>query len=176
MDIAPNPVRVTPLCSDGIMLKTHHLPDLVHQFKLGIGNDPRFDRRNQALAAARAAVPIHFGLTLLILSHSVMQDANGRSNSFKVFRLISNNSEFSQCTNIVKRHMKAFLTLGVAIGLYCGTYFLFVSHIDVGFSSMGTFWVDSVVPAYWRAPEWLHAAAFYKPIHVVDEKCLRHST
>jgi len=72
--------------------------------------------------------------------------------------------------------MKAFLTLGVAIGLYCGTYFLFVSHIDVGFSSMGTFWVDSVVPAYWRAPEWLHAAAFYKPIHVVDEKYLRHST
>jgi len=39
VDVSPNPIAVTPLGPDGIMLESHHLPALIQQFKLGIGDD-----------------------------------------------------------------------------------------------------------------------------------------
>jgi hypothetical protein len=39
VDVSPNPIAVTPLGPERIMLETHHLPALIQQFKLGIGDD-----------------------------------------------------------------------------------------------------------------------------------------
>src|SRR5258708_1389717 len=69
--------------------------------------------------------------------------------------------------------LTSVLTIGVVTGLYVGSYFLCVSQIRVGFTRGDTVWV---VPAYWRFPSsGIDPAAFYRPIHLLDEKCLRRS-
>jgi hypothetical protein len=40
MDMPPDPIAITPLGPDGVMLDAHHLAHLIQQFELEIGNKP----------------------------------------------------------------------------------------------------------------------------------------
>ncbi len=49
-DVSADPLAVTALGADGVMLETQDLPDLVHELKLGVGDDclpPETGRRRE---------------------------------------------------------------------------------------------------------------------------------
>src|ERR1035437_1326819 len=74
MDIPLDPVAVTALGANGIMLKSQHLPGLFHQLELRIGGDqfPAYGPRGR-----REPVLPLFPLTPLTKLHILTPDANG---------------------------------------------------------------------------------------------------
>src|ERR1035438_4535576 len=76
MDIPLDPVAITALGANGVMLKPQHLPSLLHQLELGIGiggdQFPAYGPRGRR----EPVLPI-FPLTPLAELHILTPDANG---------------------------------------------------------------------------------------------------
>ena len=62
--------------------------------------------------------------------------------------------------------------LGVLLGIYVGSYFLCVFEVRFGFTRGDRLYA---APAYRYVPTALSSTALwvYRPIHLVDEQCLR---
>ena len=63
--------------------------------------------------------------------------------------------------------------IGVLIAVYVGSYYFFVSPMQVGLGAGGVVVYSQVTPWYWKAPAWLHAPELYQPIQVLDAKILQ---
>ena len=65
-----------------------------------------------------------------------------------------------------------YLAMGVVLGFYVGSYFLCVSEVRFGFARGDQLYA---APAYRYVPSALGSTAlyFYRPIHLIDETCLR---
>jgi hypothetical protein len=68
--------------------------------------------------------------------------------------------------------LTTYVAVVVVFACYTGSYFHYVSPLRFGLTRGNRV---SVIPAYWNAPKWLDASALYRPIHLLDRRCLRHS-
>ena len=64
----------------------------------------------------------------------------------------------------------ACVAVVVVFACYAGSYFHYVSPLRFGLTHGDQV---SVAPAYWNAPKWLDASTLYRPIHLLDRRCLR---